>query len=98
MHRIPYIMKSSTLNLQDNQQTLSYSFMVKIIVLTLEFLLWLTSQQTYGQNFIVVSKENMKLSVINKDMDTLYSAPISIGSHYGNKTKEGDRKTPEGVF
>lgn len=72
--------------------------MIKIVALTLEILLWLTSQYVYGQNSIVVSKNEMKLFVVNSDGDTLFFAPISVGSYYGNKTEEGDRKTPEGIF
>lgn len=52
----------------------------------------------YAQNFIAISKHELRLCVINDKNDTLFSAPIGVGSNYGNKTKVGDRKTPEGIF
>lgn len=38
------------------------------------------------------------LYVMSQKGDTLYSAPVGLGTNYGNKTRRGDRKTPEGVF
>lgn len=46
---------------------------------------------------IVVDKPNLQLFVI-EDSDTLFSAPICVGSNFGDKIKKGDQKTPEGVF
>lgn len=46
---------------------------------------------------IVVDKPNLQLFVI-EGSDTLFSAPICIGSNFGDKLKKGDHKTPEGVF
>lgn len=51
----------------------------------------------YGQNQIVISKQDMTLFVLNQE-DTLFKAPIACGVGYGNKVKKNDGKTPEGVF
>ena len=49
-------------------------------------------------NIIVVSKQNMQLTLINYKGDTLFCAPIAAGMAYGNKQKQGDMRTPEGTF
>ena len=49
-------------------------------------------------NIIVISKQNMQLNLINYKGDTLFCAPIAVGEAYGNKRKQGDMCTPEGVF
>ena len=46
---------------------------------------------------IVIDKPNLQLFVI-EGSDTLFSAPVCVGSNFGDKVKEGDQKTPEGVF
>ena len=43
-------------------------------------------------------KEQLMLYVVCSKNDTLFSAPIGVGSNYGDKQEEGDRKTPEGTF
>lgn len=49
-------------------------------------------------NIIVISKQEMKLRLINYKGDTLFCAPIAVGEAYGNKQEQGDMRTPEGVF
>jgi len=49
-------------------------------------------------NIIVISKQDMQLNLINYKGDTLFCAPIAVGKAYGNKQKQGDMRTPEGVF
>lgn len=56
------------------------------------------TSKIYSQNRIVISKEKYMLFVVNSKSDTLFSAPVGVGSNYGNKQKKGDRKTPEGTF
>lgn len=46
---------------------------------------------------IVVDKPTLKLYVIDGP-DTLFKAPVSVGVNFGNKTRRGDHKTPEGTF
>lgn len=48
--------------------------------------------------FILVSKEEMKLSLYNYKGNMLYNFPIACGLNFGDKTTQGDMKTPEGVF
>ena len=38
------------------------------------------------------------LSVVSESNDTLFRCPIACGENLGNKTRIGDRKTPEGSF
>lgn len=52
----------------------------------------------FAQNRIVVSKKELSLYVINSKNDTIFFALVSIGKNFGNKTAEGDYKTPEGTF
>ena len=49
-------------------------------------------------NILVISKQDMRLSLISYKGDTLFCAPIAVGKAYGNKRKRGDMRTPEGVF
>ncbi len=49
-------------------------------------------------NIVVISKQDMQLSLIDYKGDTLFCAPIAAGKAYGNKQKQGDMRTPEGVF
>lgn len=50
-----------------------------------------------GQRYIFVSKTDLRLSVIQNN-DTIFQCPIAVGKNYGNKTRTGDMKTPEGYF
>ena len=47
---------------------------------------------------ILISKQEMKLRVINFKGDTLFTAPVCVGKIAGNKKGKGDLRTPEGVF
>ena len=49
-------------------------------------------------NHIFVSKKDLMLSVVSESNDTLFRCPIACGENLGNKTRIGDRKTPEGSF
>ena len=49
-------------------------------------------------NHIFVSKKDLMLSVVSESNDTLFRCPIACGENLGNKTRTGDRKTPEGTF
>ena len=61
-------------------------------------LLVLSFGVSFAQNRIVVSKKELSLYVINSKNDTIFFAPVLIGKNFGNKTAEGDYKTPEGTF
>ncbi len=47
---------------------------------------------------ILISKQEMKLQVVDFKGETVFSAPICVGKNAGNKNKKGDMRTPEGVF
>lgn len=49
-------------------------------------------------NFILISKQDMTLRLIDYKGKELLSVPVAIGQNAGNKQKQGDMKTPEGVF
>lgn len=55
-------------------------------------------QKIENSSFLVVSKENMTLSIYNYKGKKLHDYPIAIGKNKGNKNEVGDLKTPEGVF
>lgn len=64
---------------------------------TLIILMLFVFHNTFGQRFITISKGDFKLSVIENE-DTLFQCHVAVGKNYGNKTKTGDKKTPEGTF
>lgn len=54
--------------------------------------------QIDNASFILISKQEMKLNLIDYKGNVLFQAPIAIGKNPGNKKKQGDMRTPEGVF
>lgn len=48
--------------------------------------------------FIMVSKEDLTLTVYDFKSNPVVSFPMCCGAAYGNKQKEGDGRTPEGIF
>lgn len=55
-------------------------------------------QEIKNSSFVIISKEDMNLSVLDYSGHTLKSYSIACGKNYGNKKDIGDLKTPEGVF
>lgn len=47
---------------------------------------------------LLVSKQDMKLRLVDYKGEELFVTDIACGCSYGNKLKKGDMKTPEGVF
>jgi lipoprotein-anchoring transpeptidase ErfK/SrfK len=47
---------------------------------------------------ILVSKQDMKLRMINYHVSTIQTFPIATGLNPGDKKRAGDKKTPEGIF
>lgn len=47
---------------------------------------------------ILISKQDMKLRLIDYKGNELFVTDIACGARYGNKEEQGDMKTPEGVF
>ena len=51
-----------------------------------------------AQSTIVISKQSLKLYVIDLDSDTLCTFSCACGKNRGDKRYLGDYRTPEGVF
>jgi lipoprotein-anchoring transpeptidase ErfK/SrfK len=49
-------------------------------------------------DLILVSKRDLKLRLINYADSVLHTFPVATGKNAGNKKREGDNKTPEGIF
>ena len=64
---------------------------------TFIILMLFVCNHVFAQRYITISKGEFKLSVIENE-DTLFQCPVAVGKNYGNKTKIGDKKTPEGTF
>lgn len=47
---------------------------------------------------ILISKQDMKLRLIDYKGREIFCAPVATGKYPGNKRKIGDMRTPEGVF
>ena len=69
--------------------------MHKGIIIALMLLMPFTAE---AGNRIIVSKKRLMLYVVNEKNDTLFSCPVACGTNLGNKTRIGDKKTPEGTF
>lgn len=48
--------------------------------------------------FAVISKQDMMIRLYDTHAKLIFESPMACGIGLGNKTKEGDMKTPEGVF
>ncbi len=48
--------------------------------------------------FIIINKADMTLSQYDYKGELIHNFKVATGKNYGDKTKEGDFKTPEGVF
>lgn len=47
---------------------------------------------------LIISKEQMDITAYDDKGHIAAQFPIACGLNYGNKTKKGDKKTPEGTF
>lgn len=50
------------------------------------------------RNTIYINKSNQRLHYYDKDGNLIINSPVSTGAIPGNKTSQGDLKTPEGQF
>ena len=69
--------------------------MRKLLILILAIFI---ASTIVAENRIVVSKKEMTLTVYNDSDSILLKTKISCGKNFGNKTRRGDNKTPEGTF
>lgn len=57
-----------------------------------------TLRSIQNAKLILISKQEMKLKLIDYEGKELFTTDIACGLNYGNKQKPGDMKTPEGIF
>ncbi len=57
-----------------------------------------SSQAISAQDHLRVDKNRMCISLLTAKGDTLMNCPISCGRGFGPKQKQGDMRTPEGVY
>lgn len=55
-------------------------------------------EKAHAMGMILIDKETMTLRVIDYNGIVVMETGIACGLKYGNKEKEGDMKTPEGIF
>lgn len=51
-----------------------------------------------ADGMLLISKASMRLDVLDRSGVRVRSFPVACGENYGDKEREGDRKTPEGLF
>lgn len=51
-----------------------------------------------NSSFIIISKEELNLSVYNYKGKKIADYPVAIAKNYGNKETKGDMRTPEGIM
>ncbi len=49
-------------------------------------------------NVIIISKADYTLTVVDSIGHPIFSTLCSVGRNYGNKQRQGDKRTPEGTF
>ena len=76
------------------------TFILSIGGMAVAFYYYHTAQmaQIKNANILLISKDEMKLRLIDYKGQELFTADIACGKNYGNKEKQGDLKTPEGTF
>ena len=70
----------------------------KYILTCLSFFIITSTAFAQKAAYIIVSKEEMKMTVYDNDGKELLKFPIACGMNFGQKVKAGDNRTPEGVF
>lgn len=77
-----------------------------LITITCITITWISNSTYYrsiishieSAEFILISKQDMKLRLIDYKGNEFFITDIACGKNYGNKQKQGDMKTPEGIF
>ena len=69
---------------------LKHIFLTALAVLTV-------TNPLAAEKWIHINKETFQLRVLEDDV-TIAEFPVCLGANFGQKEKEGDRKTPEGSF
>ena len=88
----------------NNKKILTYGILFLLILLPYAGMVGLRIWYNHRLNdinnasFIIISKEDMKLRLIDYKGREIKQFPIACGKNYGNKEKKGDLRTPEGLF
>ena len=88
----------------DKHKNLTYYILALLILLPYVGMIGLRGWYKHKLNdinntsFIVISKEDMMLRLIDYKGREIQKYPIACGKNYGNKETKGDLKTPEGLF
>ena len=88
----------------DKQKNRTYYILALLILLPYVGMIGLRGWYKHKLNdinntsFIVISKEDMMLRLIDYKGREIQKYPIACGKNYGNKETKGDLKTPEGLF
>ena len=88
----------------DKQKNRTYYILALLILLPYVGMIGLRGWNKHKLNdinntsFIVISKEDMMLRLIDYKGREIQKYPIACGKNYGNKETKGDLKTPEGLF
>jgi hypothetical protein len=69
-----------------------------LLLVGLSFWYYKELKMMKNAKFIIINKADMTLSQYNYKGDLLHKFKVATGKNYGDKTKKGDCKTPEGVF
>lgn len=86
------------------QKKLTYCILALLILLPYVGMIYLRGWYKHMLNdinnasFIVISKEDMMLRLIDYKGREVQKYPMACGKNYGNKETKGDLKTPEGLF
>lgn len=72
--------------------------MLRKLYLALVALMVVAGSAAASGNRVVVSKQRLRLAVIDSRGDTLMDVPCAVGAALGQKRISGDMKTPEGTF
>lgn len=62
------------------------------------FLAVAAPQQPQGEPFIIIDKQNFTLTYFDGEGNRVKTYRIACAKNFGNKTRKGDHKTPEGTF
>lgn len=69
-----------------------------LLLIALGIIYLVQQHKIKNATFVVIDKNTMKLSQYNFKGELLQQSAIATGKNYGNKSKIGDLKTPEGIF
>ena len=69
-----------------------------LLLIALGIIYLVQQHKIKNSTFVIIDKNTMKLSQYNFKGELLQQSTIATGKNYGNKSKIGDLRTPEGIF